>query len=162
MLGIVQRVIASWLADQAGVPRDTAQCGVVTLIQRFGSALDLNVHVHMPWLEGEYEKTTGPPQRKPRLRRVRAPTSAQLTQLADTIPHRVCRHLVRRGWLEGEYGSVFLSDSSAGDDGMDGHPSKSADACPRTAQELPLHCSARFVLALLGVLCCGWGVLCCG
>ncbi|AOM73218.1 hypothetical protein SM63_03083 [Klebsiella pneumoniae] len=41
VLGIVHRVIAGWLADQAGVPRDTAQCGVVTLIQRFGSALNL-------------------------------------------------------------------------------------------------------------------------
>jgi cold shock CspA family protein len=91
----------------------------------------------MPWLEGVYEKITEPPQRKPRLRRVRAPTSAQLTQLADTIAHRVCRRLVRRGWLEGEYGSVFLSDSSAGDDGMDGHPSKSADACPRPAHRIP-------------------------
>ncbi len=40
VLGIVHRVIAGWLADQAGVPRDTAQCGVVTLIQRFGSALN--------------------------------------------------------------------------------------------------------------------------
>ena len=43
VLGIVHRVIAGWLADQAGVPRDTAQCGVVTLIQRFGSALNLNI-----------------------------------------------------------------------------------------------------------------------
>ena len=32
VLGIVHRVIAGWLADQAGVPRDTAQCGAVTLI----------------------------------------------------------------------------------------------------------------------------------
>ena len=48
VLGIVHRVIAGWLADQAGVPRDTAQCGAVTLIQRFGSALNLNVHFHMP------------------------------------------------------------------------------------------------------------------
>jgi len=31
-------VIAGWLADQAGVERSTAQCGTVTLIQRFGSA----------------------------------------------------------------------------------------------------------------------------
>jgi len=47
------------------------------------------------------------------------PTSAQLTELANTIAHRVCRHLSRRGWLEGEDESVFLSDSAAGDDGMD-------------------------------------------
>ena len=114
------QLIAGWLADQAGVPRDTAQCGAVTLIQRFGSALNLNVHFHMLWLDGVYEETTGPAQRKPRLHRARAPTSAQLTELAGTIAHRVCRHLTRKGWLEGEDESVFLSDRAAGDDGMDG------------------------------------------
>ena len=41
VLGIAHRVIAGWLADQAGVDRATAQCGAVTLIQRFGSALNL-------------------------------------------------------------------------------------------------------------------------
>nr|EKW6223238.1 transposase zinc-binding domain-containing protein [Pseudomonas aeruginosa] len=96
VLGIVHRVIAGWLADQAGVPRDTAQCGAVTLIQRFGSALNLNVHFHMLWLDGVYDANVEPPRRKPRLRRARAPTSAQLTQLANTIAHRVCRHLSRR------------------------------------------------------------------
>ncbi len=120
VLGIVHRVIAGWLADQAGVARDTAQCGAVTLIQRFGSALNLNVHFHMLWLDGVYEGISDRPQRKPRLHRTRAPTSAQLTELAGTIAHRVCRHLTRHGWLEGEDGSVFLSDSAAGDDGMDG------------------------------------------
>ncbi|MFX8059718.1 hypothetical protein ABTK63_20515, partial [Acinetobacter baumannii] len=48
------------------------------------------------------------------------PTSAQLTELANTIAHRVCRHLSRRGWLEGEDESVFLSDSAGSNDGMDG------------------------------------------
>ncbi|WP_249351827.1 transposase [Pseudomonas asiatica] len=119
VLGIVQRVIAGWLADQAGIDRASAQCGAVTLIQRFGSALNLNIHFHMLWLDGVYEDTTERPQRKPRLHRTRAPTSAQLTELANTIAHRVCRHLSRRGWLEGEDESVFLSDSAAGDDGMD-------------------------------------------
>jgi hypothetical protein len=85
---------------QAGVPRDTAQCGAVTLIQRFGSALNLNVHFHMLWLDGVYDANVEPPRRKPRLRRARAPTSAQLTQLANTIAHRASwphwsRHLAR-------------------------------------------------------------------
>ena len=48
VLGIVTRVIAGWLADQAGVERSTAQCGAVTLIQCFGSALNLNIHFHLP------------------------------------------------------------------------------------------------------------------
>jgi len=49
------------------------------------------------WLDGVYENVEQP-QRKPDLHRARAPTSAQLTQLADTIAHRVCRHSVRKGW----------------------------------------------------------------
>lgn len=73
----------------------------------------------MLWLDGVYEDTTERPQRKPRLHRTRAPTSAQLTQLAGTIAHRVCRHLARKGWLEGEDESVFLSDCAGSDDGMD-------------------------------------------
>ncbi len=119
VLGIVHRVIAGWLADQAGVERAAAQFGAVTLIQRFGSALNLNVHLHMLWLDGVYEENVEHPQRKPRLRRARAPTSAQLTHLADKIARRVCRHLARKGWLEGEDESAFLSDSAGSDDGMD-------------------------------------------
>ncbi|MCI1730515.1 MAG: transposase, partial [Chiayiivirga sp.] len=60
------------------------------LIQRFGSALNLNVHLHMLWLDGVYEERTASngDRIKPRLHRARAPTSAQLTGLADTIARR--------------------------------------------------------------------------
>jgi len=109
------------LADQAGLDRASAQCGTVTLIQRFGSALNLNIHFHfnMLWLDGVCQEDIEQPRRKPRLHRARAPTSAQLTQLADTIAHRVCRHLARQGWLEGEDESAFLSDRAGCDDGLD-------------------------------------------
>ena len=60
VLVIVQRVIAGWLADQVGVDHASAQCGVVTLIQRFGSALNLNVHFHMLWLDGVYDANVEP------------------------------------------------------------------------------------------------------
>ena len=119
VLAIVHRVIAGWLADQTGIERTSAQHGAVTLIQRFGSALNLNIHFHMLWLDGVYEENAEQPPRKPRLHRARAPTSAQLTQLAASIAHRVCRHLARKGWLEGEDDSTFLSDSAGSDDGLD-------------------------------------------
>ena len=119
VLGIVHRVIAGWLAAQTGVDRASAQCGTVTLIQRFGSALNLNIHFHMLWLDGVYQEDIEQPQRKPRLHRARAPTSAQLTRLADKIAHRVCRHLARQGWLEGEDEPAFLSERAGGDDGLD-------------------------------------------
>ena len=107
VLGIVHRCDRR-LACRSG--RRAAGYGAMRrgdLIQRFGSALNLNIHFHMLWLDGVYEDTTERPQRKPRLHRTRAPTSAQLTELANTIAHRVCRHLTRKGWLEGEDESVF-------------------------------------------------------
>ena len=74
---------------------------------------------HMLWLDGVYEEKVEQPQRKPRLHRARAPTSAQLTHLADRIANRVCRHLARKGWLEGEDESAFLSERAGSDDAMD-------------------------------------------
>jgi hypothetical protein len=41
-------------AEKAGFTRKTAQAGLVTLIQRFGSALNLNVYFHMLLLDRVY------------------------------------------------------------------------------------------------------------
>jgi hypothetical protein len=46
-LRIVYRAISGFMIRKAGLTRGQAQCGAVTLIQRFGSALNLNVHFHM-------------------------------------------------------------------------------------------------------------------
>jgi ribosomal protein S27E len=53
-LGVVSRSITSWLIRQAGFTHATARTGAVTFIQRFGSALNLNVHFHMLFLDGVY------------------------------------------------------------------------------------------------------------
>ncbi len=45
VLAIVWRAIAGALIKRAGLTRATGQTGAVTLIQRFGSALNLNIHV---------------------------------------------------------------------------------------------------------------------
>ena len=50
VLGVVYRAISAQLIQKAGFTRKTAQTGAVTLIQRFGSALNLNVHSHMLFL----------------------------------------------------------------------------------------------------------------
>jgi hypothetical protein len=73
----------------------------------------------MLWLDGVYEEKIEPPQRKPRLHRARAPSPTDLTALAGTIAHRVCRHLVRHGWPEGEGESAFLTDDAGDDATMD-------------------------------------------
>ncbi len=54
VLGIVHRAISSHLIKKAELTQKTAKTGAVTLIQRFGSALNLNVHFHMLFLDGVY------------------------------------------------------------------------------------------------------------
>jgi hypothetical protein len=52
VLGIVYRCIATHLVKKAGFSCKTAQTGAVTVIQRFGSALNLNIHFYMLFLDG--------------------------------------------------------------------------------------------------------------
>lgn len=54
MLGIVYRFIATHLIKKASFRKKIARFGAVTLIQRFGSALNLNIHLHMLFLDGVY------------------------------------------------------------------------------------------------------------
>ena len=54
VLGIVYSAIATHLRRKAGFTRATAQTGTVTLIQRFGGAVNLNIHFHLLFLDGVY------------------------------------------------------------------------------------------------------------
>jgi hypothetical protein len=79
----------------------------VTLIQRFGSALNLNIHFHMLFLDGVYiGDSSGHPVR---FRWVKAPTRNELTQLTHTIAQRIARYLERQGLLERDTGNIFLT-----------------------------------------------------
>jgi len=46
VLGIVYRVIATQLVKKTDHTHQAAKTGAITLIQRFGSALNLNIHFH--------------------------------------------------------------------------------------------------------------------
>ncbi len=74
MLRIVHRVITGFLVEQAGLKRGAADAGAVTLIQRFGSAANLNIHLHCLVLDGVYRRTEG----KPIFDEARAPTDDEL------------------------------------------------------------------------------------
>jgi hypothetical protein len=52
VLGVVYRTISSHLLAEANLTRATGATGAVTLVQRFGSALNLNVHFHMIFPDG--------------------------------------------------------------------------------------------------------------
>ena len=92
-LGIVYRSIATHLTHKAGYKNSTAHTGAVTLIQRFGSALNLNIHFHMLFLDGVY---VGEASSSSRFRWVTEPTSYELAQLTHTIARRLARYLERQ------------------------------------------------------------------
>ena len=107
VLGIVYRCIATHLIKKARFSCTTARTGAVTLIQRFGSALNANVHLHMLFLDGVYvDRTNGSSLR---FHWVKAPTSAELTHLTHTIAHRVGRFLERQGLLERDAEDSYLA-----------------------------------------------------
>ena len=110
VLGIVYRAIATHPIKKAGFTRNTAHTGAVTLIQRFGSALNANVHFHMLFLDGVYvERAYG----AVRFRWVRAPTSAEITHLVRIIARRVGRFLERRGLLERDVENSYPAGEAA-------------------------------------------------
>ena len=68
---------------------------MVTVIQRFGGALNLNIHLHMLVLDGVYTFEGG----RPHFHRTRAPDPVQLKRLLDRLIHRILRRLVTDGLL---------------------------------------------------------------
>jgi hypothetical protein len=115
VLGIVNRVISTHLIKKAGVKATQAQTGAVTLIQRFGSALNLNVHFHMLFIDGAYqEKHNG----QLRFHRVDAPTASELNTLVAAISQRVVGHLERQGLLVRDDESSYLALDLQDDDAM--------------------------------------------
>ena len=54
VLQVVQRVVERHLLGHTGLKSDEGQGGAVTLIQRFGSAANLNIHLHCLVLDGVY------------------------------------------------------------------------------------------------------------
>ena len=107
VLGIVYRCIATHLIKKAGFSCTSARTGAVTLIQRFGSALNLNIHFHMLFLDGVYIDSEN--KSNTRFRWVKAPTSAELTHLTHAIAQRVGRFLERQGLLERDAENSYLS-----------------------------------------------------
>ena len=105
VLGEVYRTLSGYLLKSAGLTRSAGATGAVTLIQRFGSALNLNVHFYMLFLDGVYETGDG----KPVFRQVPAPSAALLQTLVQRIAERIGRVLEKRGLIERAIESAWLA-----------------------------------------------------
>jgi len=81
-----------------GVQARIARCGAVTFVQRFGDALNLNVHFHSLVLDGVYlREADGSAQ----FRTLAPPTDAEVERVAASIALRLIRLLELRGLLAG-------------------------------------------------------------
>ena len=108
VLQVINRAISTFLIKQVGLTHAQAQTGAVTLIQRFGSAANLNFHLHCLMLDGVYRPT----DRQPVFRAVSAPTTWQLQTLLTPIIKRVMKVLTRKGALNEEAAGIpYLADS---------------------------------------------------
>ncbi|MCH8137214.1 MAG: IS91 family transposase [Proteobacteria bacterium] len=114
-LSIINRVISAYLINKAGCKKSRAYTGAVTLVQRFGSALNLNLHFHILFIEGVYqEKYNG----QLRFHHVNAPTVSELNTLVATISQRIARNLERQGLLTQDDTSSYLTLDLQDDDAM--------------------------------------------
>jgi len=112
VLQVVHRVITRHLLDQTGLKAFEADSGAVTLIQRFGSAANLNIHLHCLVLDGVYRRTDG----EPAFVQADSPADEELQALLQRIITRLMKLLTRRGVLveeEEEGGSSYLADAEA-------------------------------------------------
>ena len=107
VLGIVYRTLASHQISKAGHSHRTARTGAVTLIQRFGSALNLNIHFPMLLLDGVYAGPHGA-HGHPCFQQVKAPERSELEQLVYAISERTGRYLERQGLLVRNQDNSYL------------------------------------------------------
>jgi hypothetical protein len=77
---------------ERGVPH--GRCGAVVFVQRFGDALNLNVHFHALVLDGVYDARG---EGRPEFHALGPPSDEELAGIAARIARRVARALTRRG-----------------------------------------------------------------
>ena len=73
-------------------PMDDPQCGAVTFVQRFGGALNLNVHFHTLVLDGVHDLGDGV-----RFRPLPPPDDNEVERVARSVARGIARLLERRG-----------------------------------------------------------------
>ncbi len=129
ILQIIHRAIATFLIERIGIKRDQAATGALTLIQRFGSAANLNIHLHALVLDAVYgnldavdtsgipdESMPAPAALVPICHPAGAPTHAALQALMARIITRILRPLTRLSYFVEEAGEIYLAGSATDPD----------------------------------------------
>jgi len=97
ILKVIHRAISSYLIKKAGLTIKTGKTGAVTLIQRFGGALNLNIHFHMLFLDGAYGLDEDCDIIE--FHAISKPTFKEMQMVLHRICERLSRLLEKRGLL---------------------------------------------------------------
>ena len=95
--------------------RDEIQTGALTYVQRFGGAVNLNIHFHTLFLEGTYSKNR---DGKIEFAPGQAPSAEEIKAVLATIQKRVVRHLKKKGYIKDspDGGELTASEEVSPDD----------------------------------------------
>ena len=96
VLPVVQRVVTRHLLHHAGPKPAEGHGGAVTLIQRFGSAANFNIHLPCLVPAGVYRCDS---DEMPTFVEVDSPTDDEIHALLQTVITRLMNMLTRRGGL---------------------------------------------------------------
>ena len=113
VLPVVHRMITRHLLGQSGLKSEEADSGAVTQIQRFGSAANLNIHLHCLVLDGVYKRGI---DGAPAFVEVPEPTDDALQAVLHKIITRLMKLLTCRRVLVEEEGLTHMADSDSDGD----------------------------------------------
>ena len=104
IMQIIHRTISTDIIHRTGYLKKQAKTGAVTYIQRFGSALNLNIHFHMLFLEGVITEERG----QTKFKLVKAPSHSDMEQIVDNISHRIAAYLEKARLIQRDMDNAFL------------------------------------------------------
>lgn len=93
-LAIFVRIVSNWVVKRARRCGIEGKTGAITFVQRFGGAINLNVHLHSLFLDGVYYEDEG----RLKFFSIPGPTDHDVAVLVQRIRNRIVRYLSKRGY----------------------------------------------------------------
>jgi hypothetical protein len=129
VVGVFARAVLGWYrrrGRRTGIA--DGRSGTVTVVQRFGSGLELNVHFHALGLDGVFAPGVDGTLR---FHRLPGPTDTDVARLVTAIARRIGRLLARRGLAVDAEATVPLATESLALAGLASAPSKGGSRSDR-------------------------------
>ncbi len=112
-LEMTQSEISKYYRNKAGLSKTQGKTGAVTLIQKFGGSLNLNVHFHQLFIDGCYE--LGEQGEPIGFSHVEAPSPKELDEVLSKIIKRLIGYLEKKKIIEKDEENQLLLDLTESD-----------------------------------------------